>query len=103
MDHPGPRLLGTRGQIRLQFESVEPGTGQRIKAPLMLSDRLQQLRGGFVVEFLKLGLNLRIEKHRVGGSDEGTQFSDPDLITEHRLVGVEHVEKRLGSQQVQLT
>ena len=102
VDHPGAGLLGSGGQIRLQLQGVEAGTGQRIQSALMLSDRLQQFGSGGVVEFLQLGLDLGVKEHRVRRGDHVAQFSDLGIVGQHRFVAVEHVQKGLRSQQVQL-
>ena len=81
MDHPGPGLLGSGGQIGLQLQGVKTGTRQRIQAALMLSDRLQKFCGGLVIEFLQFGLDLGIEEYRVGGRDKYPKFGDLGLIT----------------------
>jgi hypothetical protein len=69
----------------------------------MLSDRLQKFRGGLVIEFLQFGLDLGIEEHRIGRGDKCPQIGDLGLVAQHRLVGVKHVQERLGRQQVQLS
>ena len=101
MDHPGAGLLGSGGQIGLQLQGVKARPRQGVQPTLVLPDGLQQLRGRLGVELLKLRLDLGVEEDRVGRRHHRLQFGYPRLVGEHRLVAVEHIQKRLGGQQVQ--
>ena len=57
---------------------------------------------GLLVQLQQLGLDLRVEEHRVGGRDELGELLAARLVGEHGLVGVEDVEERLGGEQGQL-
>ena len=102
MDHPGTGLLGSGGQVGLQLQRVKSGVRQGIQATLMLPDLLQQLRRGLVVELLQFSLDLGVEEYRIGRSHQRAQFGDPGFVAQYRLVGVEHVQKRLDGQQIEL-
>ena len=102
VDHPGARLLGARGQVGLQLQGVEACPSQCVQTPLGLAYRLQQFGGGLVVEFLEFGFDLGVEEDRVGRGHHGPEFGELVGVGEHGLVAVEHVQKRLGGQQVEL-
>ena len=48
----------------------------------------------------ELGLDLRVEEHRIGRRDRCLEFGDLGVVGEDRLVGVENVQERLGGEQV---
>ena len=94
--------LGPAGQVRLQPERLEPDPGELVEAALVLAHRLQQLERLVVGQLDELHLDLGVEEHRLRGRDERGQLGAQRVVGELVLVEVEHVEERLGGQQVQL-
>ncbi len=102
-DLPGAGLLGPGGQERLQPERAEP-RGRELGQPRLAHPGLGEQLGGLVLGQLRqVGFGLGVKEDRLGGRDERGELLAQPLVRQVRDVHVEHVQERLGGQQVQLT
>ncbi len=101
-DRPGPGLLGARGEEGLQAERAEPGLGQLGQAGLAQAGLGEQFGGLVLGQLGQVGFGLGVQEDRLGGSDQRRQALAQVGVAEFAHVAVEHVQERLGRQQLQL-
>src|SRR5674476_958578 len=93
VDRPGPRLLVSGGQERLEAETGKAHSRKLIHARLLHTDRRQELDRVLGLQLGQVHLQLGVEIDRIDRGDQRGQFRLQGVVGQLVLVEVEHIEE----------
>ena len=101
LDGPAAGLLGAGSEVTLQAEGVVPDASEHVEAGLLDAHLGEEVAGLVLLHLDELRLELRVEEDGLRRGDEVAHPLLEVLVSQLVLIAVEHVEVRLGGEQVQ--